>query len=110
VYLKYAIRYLPGFHPRLGEMENGKFINALRFLNYTDTIRDVLQLGGGTGDLSFLLNEYRTIEAKYGHRPWNFLSSSSSTTTQVRGTSFLELQRAYATLRLRTPRRRRFII
>ena len=37
------IRYLTGFHPRLGEMENGKFINALRFLNYTDTVRDVLQ-------------------------------------------------------------------
>jgi len=72
VYLKYAIRYLTGFHPRLGEMENGKFINALRFLNYTDTVRDVLQLGGGTGDLSFLINEYRTIEAKYGHRPMEF--------------------------------------
>ena len=72
MYLKYAIRYLPGFHPRLGEKQNGKFINALRFLNYTDTVRDVLQLGGGTGDLSFLINEYRTIEAKYGHRPMEF--------------------------------------
>ncbi len=72
IYLIHAIRYLPGSHPRLGKMENGKFINALRFLNYTDTVRDVLQLGGGTGDLSFLINEYRTIEAKYGHRPMEF--------------------------------------
>ena len=72
VYLKHAIRYLLGFHPRLGKIQNGKFINALRFLNYTDTVRDVLQLGGGTGDLSFLINEYRTIEAKFGHRPMKF--------------------------------------
>lgn len=69
VYLRHAIRHLSQFHPRLGEMQNGKFINAVGFMNYTDTVRDVLQLGGGTGDLCFLIDDYRAVEKMYAHRP-----------------------------------------
>ncbi len=72
VYLKQAIRHSPTYQPRLGELQGGKFIYTTRYMNYSDTVHDVLQLGGGTGDLSFLINEYRKVPKSYTYRPMNW--------------------------------------
>ena len=70
VYLKAAIRYLPAYHPKLGKMTGTKFTSAVRFLNYSHTVRDVLQLGGGTGDMKFLIIQYSDNAKRYKHAPF----------------------------------------
>lgn len=70
VYLKMAIQYLPAYHSKLGSMTGGKFTSAVRFLNYSHTVRDVMQLGGGTGDLKFFIIRYRENAVKFAHTPF----------------------------------------
>jgi RNA-directed DNA polymerase len=70
VYLKAAIRYLPAYHPKLGKMTGTKFTNAVRFLNYSHTVRDVMQLGGGTGDMKFFIIRYSENAKKFKHAPF----------------------------------------
>jgi RNA-directed DNA polymerase len=53
IYLKAAIEKLTAFRPKLGVMKDGKLTTAIRFMNLTSTVHDVLQLGGGTGDFKF---------------------------------------------------------
>jgi RNA-directed DNA polymerase len=72
VYLKAAIRYLPAYHPKLGRMKGAKFTSAVRFLNYSHTVRDVMQLGGGTGDMKFLIIRYSENAKKYKHVPFAY--------------------------------------
>lgn len=69
IYLRTAIRQLPAYHPRLGQIVNGKFESAIRFMNYSHTVHDVLQLGHGTGDLKFFIIKYRKIVQGFGHAP-----------------------------------------
>jgi RNA-directed DNA polymerase len=69
VYLRTAIRQLPAYHTRLGQIINGKFESAIRFLNYSHTVHDVLQLGNGTGDLKFFIIKYRKTVQGFGHAP-----------------------------------------
>lgn len=70
VYLKAAIRYLPAYHPKLGSVTGVKFTSAVRFLNYSHTVKDVMQLGGGTGDLKFFIIRYRENAAKFVDAPF----------------------------------------
>ena len=58
IYLKSAIRYLPRFHPKLGKTTGKQFSTAVSFLNFTRNTHDILQLGGGTGDLKFFILNY----------------------------------------------------
>ena len=69
VYLRTAIRQLPAYHPRLGQIINGKFESAIRFLNYSHTVHDVLQLGNGTGDLKFFIIKYQKTVQGFSHAP-----------------------------------------
>jgi RNA-directed DNA polymerase len=69
IYLRGAIVSLPAFHPKLGAMENGKVKFVGRFMNYTRTVHDVLQLGGGTGDFKFFMLRYQALVSKFKHRP-----------------------------------------
>ena len=69
IYLRTAIRQLPTYHPRLGQIVNGRFESAIRFMNYSRTVHDVLQLGHGTGDLKFFISKYHKIVQGFGHAP-----------------------------------------
>lgn len=69
IYLKSAIRNLAKFHPKLAIIDNGNLNTNIRFLNFTKITHDVLQLGGGTGDLKFLILKYKDIVDSFGHRP-----------------------------------------
>jgi len=70
VYLKAAIRYLPAYHPKLGSITGAKFTSTVRFLNYSHAVRDVMQLGGGTGDIKFLIIRYSENAKKFKHAPF----------------------------------------
>jgi RNA-directed DNA polymerase len=72
IYLRTAIRQLPAYHPRLGQVINGKFESALRFMNYSRTVHDVLQLGHGTGDLKFFIIKYHKTVQGFGHSPLGY--------------------------------------
>ena len=68
-YLREAIRNCVEKHATLAT-KDGKAIHFnIRFLNYTDRVHDILQLGGGTGDLKFFLMQYGGLLAKIRHRP-----------------------------------------
>jgi RNA-directed DNA polymerase len=69
VYLKYAIRSLRAFHPKLGEFSGGTFESTISFFNYGNQAHKILQLNGGTGDLKHLIRQYPTIIKRYEHRP-----------------------------------------
>lgn len=69
IYLRAAIRKLPAYQPRLGDFVDGKFVSTVRFMNYSRTIHDVLQLGGGTGDLKHLILKYQKAVKSFGHAP-----------------------------------------
>ena len=53
-------------------MKGAKFTSAVRFLNYSHTVRDVMQLGGGTGDMKFLIIRYSENAKKYKHVPFAY--------------------------------------
>src|SRR6202043_2483398 len=67
-----AIRQLPAYHPRLGQIISGKFESAIRFMNYSRTVHDVLQLGHGTGDLKFFIIKYHKTVQGIGHAPLGY--------------------------------------
>ena len=69
IYLRAAITKLTNYHPKLGEFVNDSFSSAVRFMRYSQTIYQVLRLGGGTGDISRLIAEYKTIIASFKHAP-----------------------------------------
>ena len=69
IYLRAAIEKLPAFHPRLGSFSGGKFNLAVRFMKYTTTLHDVLQLGGGSGDLKFLMLHHKEMLERFKHAP-----------------------------------------
>jgi retron-type reverse transcriptase len=69
IYLRTAIRQLPPYHPRLGQIIGSKFESAIRFMNYSRTVHDVLQIGHGTGDLKFFIIKYRKNVEGFVHAP-----------------------------------------
>jgi hypothetical protein len=60
---------LTAFHPRLGVMDKGKFRPAVKFMNFSSTVHDVLQIGNGTGDLFHFIRKYGDFLKLYRHRP-----------------------------------------
>jgi RNA-directed DNA polymerase len=67
IYLKAAIRRLPAFHASLTEMKNGKQVQRLHFFRYSKQSRDILQLGGGTGDFKYFLTAHKKFASQYKH-------------------------------------------
>lgn len=66
IYLKAAIERLTKFQPALGSrLNSGKFSLTIRFLKYGPRVTDVLQLGGGTGDLKYLVLRHRDLVSRY---------------------------------------------
>jgi RNA-directed DNA polymerase len=72
IYLRCAIRRLTAFHPRLGSITKGKFESAIRFMNYSETIRDVLGLGYGAAQLHTFVSGYDKVIRGFGHAPLAF--------------------------------------
>ena len=76
IYLGEAIKSRNVYHPRLGEPENNGFKFAVRFFNYRGQAHEIMDLGGGTGDLkSIPLYYLRNLGAKkksrkpFKHKP-----------------------------------------
>jgi retron-type reverse transcriptase len=72
VYLRTAAHHLPAYHPRLGLINNGKFVSAIRYMNYTKTVHEILLLGNGAGAFKTFLSNYHKHVESYGHAPLAF--------------------------------------
>jgi RNA-directed DNA polymerase len=69
VYLRTAIQYLTAYHPRLRAMVGGKLEAKIRFMNFSTTVHDVMQLGHGTSEQKFLIADYEKHLRAYSHAP-----------------------------------------
>ena len=69
MYLKYAIRSLKAFQPKLGTPTTSGFESTISFFNYGNQAHKILQLNGGTGDLKYLILRYLTTLKKFTHKP-----------------------------------------
>ena len=71
IYLKYAIRRLDAFHPKLGAFDGKIFGSAVAFFNHGGEASRVLDLGGGTGALHyfFIKGRYDSDIRSFKHRP-----------------------------------------
>lgn len=71
VYLKYAIRRLAAFHPKLGAFDGKIFRSAVALFNHGGEPSRVLDLGGGTGALHyfFIKGRYESDIRNFKHRP-----------------------------------------
>jgi RNA-directed DNA polymerase len=69
IYLRYAIKFLKSYHPRLGEIVNGNLQAKIKFMNFSPTVHDVLQLGHGTSEQLFLIKDYEKHLRAYAHAP-----------------------------------------
>ncbi|WP_300535601.1 retron Ec67 family RNA-directed DNA polymerase/endonuclease [Sphingosinicella sp.] len=76
IYLREAIKRSPKFHPRLGAPGDGKFDFAVRFFNYHGQAHEIMDLGGGTGDLKSIPLDYlrnlvakKTARKPFKHKP-----------------------------------------
>ena len=58
VYLREAIRRRSAYHPRLGQPGDNRFEYAVRFFNYGGQSHEIMDLGGGTGDLKSIPLDY----------------------------------------------------
>jgi hypothetical protein len=69
IYLRAATQYLTTYHPRLGEIVGGKLKAKIRFLNFSKTVHDVMQLGHGTSAQLFFIKDYEKHLRAYSHAP-----------------------------------------
>lgn len=71
IYLKYAIRSLAAFHPRLGSWDGPIFKSTTSFFSYANQAHRLLGLNGGTGDLLYFFTKqkYKKDIEGFKHRP-----------------------------------------
>lgn len=71
VYLREAIRHRGQFHPALGNNTTKGFRFAVRFFNYRGQSHEIMDLGGGSGDLKSVPLDYlRNLDPKHkGRKP-----------------------------------------
>ena len=62
MYLRPAIRKLTKYHPRLGEVVDGKFSSAVRFLRYSGTTDRIFELGGADKFPQFISKYEREMD------------------------------------------------
>lgn len=72
IYLKAAVKNLTKFHPLLGSPTTNAFKHAVRYFNYLGNAHEIMDLGGGTGDLkSVSLGYWRNLRPHKGsHKPF----------------------------------------
>lgn len=72
VYLREAVRSRTKFHPALGAPVKDGFKHAVRYFNYGGLAHEVMDLGGGTGDLKSIPLDYmRNLKPSKGtHKPF----------------------------------------
>ena len=72
IYLGEAIKSRDAYHPRLGEPEKNGFKFAVRFFNYRGQAHEIMDLGGGTGDLKSIPLDYlrNLVEKKKSRKPF----------------------------------------
>ena len=90
VYLREAIRYRSIYHPQLGNFGQHGFKFAIRFFNYGGQAHEIMDLGGGSGDLKSIpldylrnLDETRKDRKPFRHKPMAHRLSSSLTMTMA---------------------------
>ena len=69
LYLRAAIKRLPAFHPMLAEKGEDGIQSKIKFFRYTKIAEEVLDLTGGTGDLSKLIAGYENFSKYYSKVP-----------------------------------------
>jgi RNA-directed DNA polymerase len=69
IYLRCALRRLTAYHPRLAAVVDGKFESYVRFMNYSATIHEVLELGRGATQLRAFIEKYHKSVSDFEHRP-----------------------------------------
>lgn len=71
IYLREAVKFQAKFHPILGSPGKNGFEHAVRYFNYAGMAHEILDLGGGTGDLKSIPLDYlRNLKPHKGlHRP-----------------------------------------
>lgn len=79
IYLREAVKNRTKFHPTLGSPTKDGFEHAVRYFNYGGLAHEILDLGGGTGDLKSIPMDYRrNLHASkkeprsFDHRPMQF--------------------------------------
>ncbi len=72
VYLREAVKSRTKFHPALGAPGADGFKHAVRYFNYSGLAYEVMDLGGGTGDLKSIPLDYlRNLKPSKGsHKPF----------------------------------------
>lgn len=72
VYLREAVKSRMKFHPVLGATGKDGFKHAVRYFNYGGLAHEVMDLGGGTGDLKSIPIDYlRNLkQSKGAHKPF----------------------------------------
>lgn len=68
-YLLSAIEMLPIYQPEFGVVDGGVLKPTVNFMNFTKSVHDVLQLGGGTGDFKYFILNYKNMLKEYRFRP-----------------------------------------
>lgn len=69
IYLKYAVRALKAFHPKLGSWNQGVFRASVSFFSYDNQAHRLLGITGGTGPLKNLILNYQSDAESFRHRP-----------------------------------------
>lgn len=74
VYLREAVKSRTKFHPLLGAPGKVGFEHAVRYFNYAGLAHEVMDLGGGTGDLKSIPLDYlRNLKPPKGsHKPFAY--------------------------------------
>ena len=58
IYLREAVKIRTKFHPELGATIEKEFHHSVRYFNYSGLAHEILDLGGGTGDLRSIVIDY----------------------------------------------------
>ncbi len=69
MYLKYAIRHLGDFYPRLGHDTDEGFQTTITFFNYQNKVHGIMDLTGGSNTLQKFISQYTHNIKRYQHRP-----------------------------------------
>lgn len=75
IYLREAVKHRTKFHPVLGSKNEKEFYHAVRYFNYGGLAHEILDLGGGTGDLKSIPLDYlRNLKPSKGsHKAFAYI-------------------------------------
>jgi RNA-directed DNA polymerase len=79
VYLREAVKSRTKFQPKLGAISGKKFYHAVQYFNYMGLAHEILDLGGGSGDLKSIPLDYlrnlkpsKGLHKAFAHIPMKF--------------------------------------